>query len=85
MTEVEILTAIMKRVNGSKDVDLSLWTIGVTDDPERRYQEHGKPKHWLCWEADTEEQARAVESFLIEKGMKGGTGGPGSAGYVYIF
>lgn len=63
----------------------SAWTIGVTDDPVRRKTEHGSPQNWYQWDADTERIARDVEAYFIAKGMKGGTGGPGRADYVYIF
>ncbi len=61
------------------------WTIGVTDDPDRRRREHGNPKSWYHWDADSEQIARNVEAYFIEKGMKGDTGGGGKADYVYIF
>ena len=63
----------------------SIWTIGVTDDPDRRRTEHGNPSMWQQWDADTEQMARNVEAYFIEKGTKGDTGGGGSADYVYIF
>lgn len=63
----------------------SNWTIGVTDDPNRRNGEHGNPPSWRHWDADTEQAARNVESYFISKGMKGGGGGLGRADYVYIF
>lgn len=63
----------------------SNWTIGVTDDPNRRKGEHGNPNHWHQWNADTEQAARNVESYFLAKHMKGGGGGPGRADYVYIF
>jgi len=62
-----------------------IWTIGVTDNPKRRKSEHGDPKYWHYWDADTESDARNVEKYFIKKGMKGGTGGNGHADYVYIF
>lgn len=65
--------------------DYSIWTIGVTDDPIRRKSEHNNPKHWHQWDADTETAARDVEQYFLDKGMKGGGGGPGGADYVYIF
>ncbi len=80
-SEGEIKQEIERIVNGK----YSLWTIGVTDDPSRRRQEHGNPKYWHQWDADTEQQARNVESYFLNKGMKGGTGGMGKADYVYIF
>ncbi len=63
----------------------SAWTIGVTDDPQRRRREHGNPNVWHDWDADTEQAARNVEAYFLAKAMKGGGGGLGSADYVYIF
>lgn len=63
----------------------SVWTIGVTDDPDRRRGEHGNPNVWYHWDADSEQVARNVEAYFIDKGMKGATGGGGRADYVYIF
>lgn len=62
-----------------------LWTIGVTDNPSRRRQQHGNPKTWYQWDADTEQVARNVEAYFVKKGMKGDVGGGGRADYVYIF
>lgn len=63
----------------------SIWTIGVTDDPATRKVQHGNPSDWYQWDADTEQIARNVEAYFLDKGMKGGTGGGGRADYVYIF
>ena len=63
----------------------SVWTIGVTDDPDRRKREHGVPGLWHQWDADTQTAARNVEAYFLAKGMEGGGGGPGRADYVYIF
>jgi hypothetical protein len=63
----------------------SAWTIGVTDDPTRRRVEHGNPSVWYHWDADSEQIARNVEAYFLDKGMKGGGGGGGRADYVYIF
>ena len=62
-----------------------VWTIGVTDNPVRRKIEHSIPKQWHQWHADTETAARNVEKYFLAMGMKGGSGGPGRADYVYIF
>jgi len=69
----------------AKVTHYSAWTIGVTDDPARRRREHDNPKVWYDWDADTEQVARNVEAYFVGKGMKGDTGGGGSADYVYIF
>lgn len=79
-TEAGIKAAIEQRVS-----DYSVWTIGVTDDHARRKREHGNPQTWYTWNGDTEQIARNVEAHFKGKGMKGGTGGLGSADYVYIF
>lgn len=63
----------------------SVWTIGVTDDPDRRRREHGNPKFWHHWDADSEQVARNIEAYFLDKGMKGAPGGGGRADYVYIF
>lgn len=67
-----------------------LWVVGVTDDPARREKEHRRDNHntsrWRHWNAGTEEDARRVEAyFIVVKKMRGGTGGSGSADYVYFF
>ena len=79
-SESEIKAAIEKEVT-----NYSVWTIGVTDDPSRRREEHGNPRYWHHWNADSEQAARNVEAYFIDKGMQGATGGGGGADYVYIF
>ena len=79
---------IQERVMSAQKKDYSIWTIGVTDDPARRKDEHGQKhdvQHWKQWKADNETAARNVEEYFLGKGMKGGSGGPGTADYVYIF
>jgi len=80
MNESEIIEAIKKNVTF-----YSAWTIGITDDPDRRRIEHGNPAHWYHWRADTETIARNVEKYFLDKGMKGATGGGEHPNYVYIF
>ena len=88
-TAEEIAQAITKRVNQSKDPNFKAWRIGLTHDIQNRYEEWGKPKYFLYWQADSLADAEAVESHFINKmGMKGGTGGDLDARkttYVYIF
>jgi len=61
------------------------WHIGLTDDPDRRKIEHGNPKTWYQWEADSEPVAKGVESYLVHNTkMQGETGGAGWK-YVYMF
>ncbi len=58
-SETEIKAAI-ERVIKDK---YSIWTIGVSDNPNRRRAEHRNPKSWIQWNADTEQAARNVESY----------------------
>jgi hypothetical protein len=78
--ELVIISAIKKVVHY-----IPTWTIGVTDDPDRRRRELGNPDSWYHWDAHTEQTARDVEAHYVNKGMKGDTDGGGTASYVYIF
>ncbi len=80
-----IISEIDYRVNNVKTPDYSAWTIGVTDQPATRKHQHDDPKHWMQWNADSEQDARDIETHFKNKGMKGGTGGRGNADWVYIF
>jgi len=82
MSESEIKSAI-EGVRGSNSY--SSWTIGITDDPDRRKGEHGNPKYWHEWKAHSEQIARNVEAYFQGKGMKGGGGGGDHPNWVYIF
>jgi len=81
MTEQEIKVEIERYIK----VSYSTWTIGITDDPDRRGTEHGNPQRWRHWYTTTEEVARRIESYFIEKGCKGDVGGGENPNYVYIF
>ena len=64
------------------------WTIGITNDLDRRKGEHANTKnveHWRGWPADTENIARVVEKYFLDRGMNGGGGGGTSPNSVYIF
>jgi len=80
MNKSQIIEAIEKIVS-----TYSAWTIGITDDLERRNYEHGNPRLWHDWKADSEAIARDVEKHFLDKGMKGGGGGGDHPNYVYIF
>lgn len=85
MNESDLKAAIEKRVMEAKKKDYKIWTIGVTEKPDQRWTQQGKPKHWIHWEADSESIARSVEKYFLDKGMKGDTGGGDKPTYVYIF
>ena len=80
MNKSEIIEAIENFVSNYLD-----WTIGITDDPERRRSRHGNPMYWHDWKADTETIARNVEKHFLDKSMTGGGGGGDHPNFVYIF
>ena len=79
-SETDIKAGIENQVT-----EYSEWSIGISDKPGERRVEHGNPRMWSPWKADTEEIARNVEQHFLNKGMKGAPGGPGHADWVYIF
>jgi len=85
----EIKREIDGRVNRSKEPKYSHWTIGITNDTERRKKEHENENHnvkyWEEWEADNETIAKNVEKYFLDKGMKGSSGGSEHPNWVYIF
>lgn len=89
MNKSDIISEIEDRVSRSKKADYTIWTIGITDKPKIRKDQHengGKEiKHWKDWSTNSEKDGRDIEEYFLDKGMKGDTGGGGLAGYVYIF
>lgn len=93
MDKQSIKQAIIDRLEGSKTVNYSSWTIGLTHDSADRKQQHENDKksteHWKQWVADSLSDAQEIEAYFInKKGLKGGTGGDLSSYrtvYVYIF
>ena len=83
-TEAGIKAAIEAMV-ATRGTGYGVWTVGVTDNHDKRKGEHGNPPRFVAWNADTEQIARNVEAYFIAKGMKGGVGGLGRANYAYIF
>ncbi len=80
--EAEIEAAIEKITGGRR---YEVWTIGVTADPTKRREEHGRPTIWHYWDVDSEQDALNVEKFYRAKGMKGYTGkDTGKADFLYI-
>lgn len=91
MQQSEIIEAVEKKIMAAQVKKYTLWTIGISNDPEQRKAEHNNPRFWEHWKADSETIARNVEKHFIDKGMKGRKGGEGTEGggdhpaYVYIF
>lgn len=79
-SESQIISEIEKIV-----IHYPSWTIGITDDPERRRQEHNNPTRWHHWYAVTETSVRKIEKYFLDKGMKGAPGGGVFPNYIYIF
>lgn len=84
MNAQEIANAIAKLVE-HRNVLYDEWTIGVTDNPGRRRKRHVQDGHdmtwWSKWNASSEQAARSVEKYFVDKGMQGDTGGRGSADF----
>lgn len=80
---------LIKTIEAKAGSNNSIWTIGITDDPDTRKAQHqndGKSvKFWNHWKTDSETVGRDVEQHFLDKGMKGGAGGGGNAAYVYVF
>jgi len=64
------------------------WRVGLTQNLAERHSAWDQPKSFKCWQADSLEDAQALEASLIAAGMKGGTGGnmePGKPTWIYVF
>ena len=89
MDKSRIISEIEYRTSRSKTGGYPTWTIGITDTPKIRKDQHdneGKDvKHWKDWSTDSKQDGRDIEESFLDKGMKGDAGGGGSARYVYIF
>ncbi len=87
MEKSQIISEIEKRVLRMKN-DYTLWTIGITDTPKSRKDQHydnGKDvSDWADWSIHSENDARAIEEHFLDKGMRGDAEGS-SVKYVYIF
>lgn len=85
MEKSQIVGAIEDRVMRAKTKKYSIWTIGITANPDERRNKHGNPEHWMHWKSNSESDARDIEKHFLDKGMKGETGGGERPIYVYIF
>lgn len=84
MTSDHLFAALTAYIT-ARHKTFAAWTAGITDDPGRRKQEHGRPAAWFCLPASSEGDARSVERQLLSLGLKGGIGGPSNGHYVYVF
>lgn len=75
MNKMEIVKQIIKRVESSKVLDYHIWTIGMTDSPEKRRTllaaEGSHVDKWEQWPADSLHDAEAIRHYLVDYlGMK---------------
>ena len=89
MDKSRIISEIEYRTSRSKTGGYPTWTIGITDTPKIRKDQHdneGKDvNHWKDWSTDNEQDGRDIEENFLDKGMRGDAGGGGSVRYLYIF
>lgn len=95
MIKKTIIAAIIKRIQDSKGKNYEIWRIGITHSPKLRKEQHGDPKHWVQWKADSLADAQYIEDYFLnefptdsKKRMSGGTGGKvvdGKVTYIYIY
>lgn len=59
--------------------------VGLTNDPDRRKQEHGNPPDFrVVRQFQSEIEARVWEKQMLARGYRGDTGGAGwKFGYTY--
>ena len=83
----EIVYGIDSTVRSSRSA-YSDWRIGTTDDPlgsRKRHQDEGRyTRLWKQWQADSEADARSVEAYFVDKGMKSGVDWGTNGSFVYI-
>ncbi len=85
MKASEIISDIEEIVKSLTDGLYSKWRIGRVNDPEEAKIQHGNPDSWRDWNATSVDDAKEVESYFIDKGMRSEGAGYGGADFVYIF
>jgi hypothetical protein len=89
-SKAAIVSAIDVKIANTK---FNIWRIGLTHDLAERKAYWSMTKgqnvsYWSAWTADSLKDAQDIESYFINKGMQGGTGGdlsPQKTPYVYVF
>jgi hypothetical protein len=92
MTYGEIINSIETHLSKSTKKFYKDFYIGITDNVDQRlfgYHQVSRTNGWWIYcSADTEEIARQVEAYYLEKGMDGGKGGgkgEGNTKIVYCY
>lgn len=68
--------------------ELSQWYAGITEDYEKRvFQQHKVDRNgaYIIVKAQSENDARKAEAYLLEKGLKGGSGGGTKPTWLYVY
>ena len=83
------LEAIVDAIESKRlSLAYSEWTIGVSDDANRRRSEHEEERlvrRWAEWKTDSEVEGRAIKQYFVDLGMRGDEDGGDRAQYVYVF
>ena len=85
MKSSEIISDIEEIVKSLTDGLYSKWRIGRVNEPEECKIQQGNPDSWRDWNATSVDDAKEVESYFIDKGMRSEGAGYGGADFVYIF
>lgn len=88
MNAFQIEREILKHVRNSSAKSFSEFYVGITNNVDQRlFKEHGVNKKegtWIYRKAITILEARSAENLLLNKGMKGGSGG-GSDDSLFVY
>ncbi|HNQ78127.1 MAG TPA: hypothetical protein PKJ37_03535 [Acidobacteriota bacterium] len=93
MNKMEIVKQIIRRVESSKVLDYHIWTIGMTDSPDKRLEqlaaEGNNLEKWGQWPADSLHDAEAIRHYFVDYlGMKDAdfrSSGSSNGVFVFIF
>lgn len=87
MNKINIIASLLGFASGRPAKE---FYVGITDDPETRLFEQHKvdkaARNYVCYKADSEEDARDIEKIFLALGLSGGPGGgDGDTKYVYCY
>ncbi|WKZ28526.1 MAG: hypothetical protein QY323_03210 [Patescibacteria group bacterium] len=91
MTDWKIVEAIKQYATRCDGVDCELgnWYVGIAANPRKRlFEDHGVAENgaWIFNDAGHDQHARDTETYLLDQGFDGGSGGgDGTTTYVYAF
>lgn len=83
----EINDHLIKGCGGGYYAD---YYVGITKDIEQRlFTDHNVPRKGYCYifrKSNSENDARSIEKYFLDKGMRGGDGGgDGQSVFVYVY